>query len=78
MASSFTPLNLPAATVKKLGALGLDTNEGDFGLNYYFRTDVRASASYGRQFALGRNANLWTIGMTYRFVSPLWPGGGAM
>jgi hypothetical protein len=70
--------NLPAATVKKLGALGLDTNEGDFGLNYYFRTDVRASASYGRQFALGRNANLWTIGMTYRFVSPLWPGGGAM
>ncbi len=74
----FAAGNLTAATIKKLGALGLDTKEADFGLNYCFRTDVRASASYGRQFALGRNANLWTIGMTYRFVSPLWPGGGAM
>ena len=74
----FAAGNLSAATVKKLGALGLDTNEADFGLNYYFRPEVRASSSYGRQFVLGRNANLWTIGMTYRFVSPLWPGGGAM
>jgi hypothetical protein len=74
----FAAGNLSALTKKKLGSLGLDTNEADVGLNYYFRSDVRASASYGRQFALGRNANLWTIGMTYRFVSPLWPGGGAM
>jgi hypothetical protein len=74
----FAAGNLSAATIKKLGALGLDTNQADFGMNYYFGSDVRASSSYGRQFALGRNANLWTIGMTYRFVSPLWPGGGAM
>lgn len=74
----FAAGNLSAATIKKLGALGLDTKEADFGLNYYFRPDVRAASSYGRQFVLGRNANLWTIGMTYRFVSPLWPGGGAM
>ncbi|HXO39668.1 MAG TPA: hypothetical protein VN872_13585, partial [Candidatus Acidoferrum sp.] len=49
----FAAANLSAATVKKLGALGKDTNEGDFGMNYYLRSDVRASASYGRQFAFG-------------------------
>jgi len=69
----FAAPNLTAATITKLGPLGKDTNEGDFGLNYYFRSDVRASASYGRQFVLGRNANLWTVGMTYRFVMPMWP-----
>ncbi|MBZ5531443.1 MAG: hypothetical protein LAO20_08425 [Acidobacteriia bacterium] len=74
----FAAANLPAATIKKLGALGLDTKVADFGMNYYFSSDVRASASYGRQFILGKNANLWTIGMTYRFVTPMWPGGGAM
>ena len=72
----FTASNLSVATLKKLGALGRDTNEGDFGLNYYFRSDVRASASYGRQFALGHDANLWVVGMTWRFVSPLLPSGG--
>jgi hypothetical protein len=69
----FAAPNLTAATIKKLGPLGKDTNQADFGLNYYFRSDVRASGSYGRQFILGRNANLWTVGMTYRFVMPLWP-----
>jgi hypothetical protein len=63
--------NLSAATIRRLGALGRDTQQGDFGLNYYFRADIRASACYGRQFALGRNANLWTVGMTYRFLMPL-------
>jgi hypothetical protein len=69
----FAAPNLTVATIKKLGALGKDTNQADFGLNYYFRSDVRASGSYGRQFVLGRNVNLWTVGMTYRFVMPLWP-----
>jgi hypothetical protein len=73
----FVASNLSAATVKKLGALGKDTNEADFGMNYYLRSDVRASASYGRQFVLGRNANLWTVGMTYRFIMPLLPQGSA-
>ena len=74
----FAASNLSAATIKKLGALGKDTQEGDFGLNYYLRSDVRASASYGRQFVLGNNANLWTIGMTYRFVMPLGPSGNRL
>lgn len=74
----FAASNLSPATIKKLGALGKDTQEGDFGLNYYFRSDVRASASYGRQFVLGNNANLWTIGMTWRFVMPLGPSGNKL
>ncbi len=67
--------NLTPTLVKKLGALGLDTNEGDAGLNYYLTSDIRASASYGRQFALGKDANIWIIGMTYRFILPLGPTG---
>jgi len=74
----FAASNLSPVTIKKLGALGKDTQEGDFGLNYYLTSDVRASASYGRQFVLGNNANLWTIGMTYRFVMPLGPSGNRL
>jgi len=70
--------NLSPLTVKKLGAFGKDAQQADFGMNYYFRSDVRASASYGRQFILGNNANLWTVGMTYRFVMPLGPTGNRL
>jgi hypothetical protein len=72
----FRDPNLTAAAAKKLGALGRDTNEGDAGINYYFRSDVRASASYGRQFITGKDANLWVVGVVYRFVMPLGPTGG--
>ncbi len=71
----FAAANLSPAAVKRLGALGRDTQEADGGLNYYFSGDVRASASYGRQLAQGHNANIWVIGMTYRFVMPLMPTG---
>jgi hypothetical protein len=74
----FVASNLSAATITKLGALGKDTKQADFGLNYYLHNDVRASASYGRQFVLGRNVNIWTIGMTYRFVMPLGPTGNTL
>ena len=71
----FADPKLTKAVAGKLGALGRDTNQGDFGLNYYFNSDVRASASYGRQFALNKNANLWVVGITYRLFTPLGPGG---
>ena len=74
----FAASNLTRATVKKLGIFGKDARQADFGMNYYFRSDVRASASYGRQFILGNNANLWTVGMTYRFVMPLGPTGSRL
>ena len=50
--------------------------EPDFGLNYYLPHDVRLHAAYGRQFTPTRNANLWEFGLVYRFLFPLWPGGG--
>ena len=74
----FADPKLTKAAAAKLGALGRDTNQGDFGLNYYLRSDVRASASYGRQFALRKDANVWVVGLTYRFVMPLAPKGGVL
>ncbi len=71
----FADGKLTKALVKKLGALGKDTNQADFGMNYYLRSDVRASASYGRQFILNKDSNLWVVGLTYRFVMPLGPTG---
>lgn len=74
----FADPNLTPAQVTALGSLGLDTNQGDFGLNYYLNRDIRASASYGREFVLGQNANVWVVGMTYRFIMPLGFSGGAL
>jgi hypothetical protein len=48
-----------------------NTNMFEFGLNYYFRDDMRFVSSYGRQFAPeSGNLNVWTLGVTYRFVLP--------
>ena len=51
-----------------------DTQRFDFGVNYYFRDNLRFVSSYGRQFSQQANANIWNVGVTYRFVWPLWPG----
>ena len=53
----------------------VNTKESEFGLNYYFLDGVRATASYGRQFSSEGNANVWTVGVTYRFAFPLGRGG---
>lgn len=71
----FADPKLTATQIKKLGAFGRDTNQADFGLNYYLRYDLRASAGYSRQFILNRDSNLWVVGMTYRFIMPLGPKG---
>jgi len=52
----------------------VETNRFDFGLNYYFRDDLRFISSYGRTFSSHGNANIWNVGFTYRFLFPLWPG----
>ena len=55
--------------------LPVNTNMFEFGLNYYFQDNFRFVSSYGRQFAaLGGNENVWTLGLTYRFVIPLGNG----
>jgi hypothetical protein len=53
---------------------GVNTQESEFGVNYYFLDGLRATASYGRQFSSEGNANVWTVGITYRFAFPLGRG----
>ena len=52
-----------------------NTQEFEFGMNYYFRDNLRAVSSYGRQFSSIGNANVWTVGITYRIVTPIGRGG---
>jgi hypothetical protein len=47
------------------------TRQAELGMDYYFLDDFRFVSSYGRQFTAGGNANIWTVGLTYRFVAPL-------
>jgi hypothetical protein len=54
---------------------GADTQQVDFGFNYYLPHNLRFNASYGRQFSSLGNSNVWNIQVTYRFLFPLLPGG---
>lgn len=54
---------------------GANTQEADFGIDYYLPHEVRFNADYSRQFSGLGNENIWDIGITYRFMFPLWPGG---
>jgi hypothetical protein len=49
----------------------VNTQMFEFGLNYYFMDGLKAASSYGRQFSTEGNKNVWTLGLTYRFVIPL-------
>lgn len=53
----------------------VDTRQFEFGVNYYFMDGLRAASSYGRQFSMDGNKNVWNIGLTYRFVIPLGSAG---
>jgi hypothetical protein len=60
------------------GALpSVNTKEFEAGLNYYFMDGLKASGNYGRQFSRAGNMNVWSLGLTYRFVVPLGHAGGA-
>jgi len=48
-----------------------NTRQADLGLNYYLRDGLKATTSYGREFSRVGSTNIWTIGITYRFVFPL-------
>jgi hypothetical protein len=48
-----------------------NTQEFEFGLNYYFQDNLRLVSSYGRQFSSLGNVNVWTVGITYRLVAPI-------
>ena len=48
----------------------------EFGANYYFMDGLKFATNYGREFSSLGNVNVWTLGLTYRFVLPLGPDGG--
>lgn len=50
-----------------------DTKRTEFGANYYLNDGWKALASYGRTFTPIGDSNIWTVGMTYRFVLPMGP-----
>jgi hypothetical protein len=54
-----------------LGLPGANTREGELGLNYYLHDGLKVTSNYGRQFSTVGNANLWTVGIAYRFAVPL-------
>ncbi|HEX8817290.1 MAG TPA: hypothetical protein VF753_17485 [Terriglobales bacterium] len=51
----------------------IDTRRTEFGVNYYLNDGWKALASYGRTFTPAGDSNIWTVGMTYRFVLALGP-----
>jgi hypothetical protein len=54
-----------------------NTQEFEFGLNYYFHDNLRAVSSFGRQFSSIGNVNVWTVGITYRIVMPIGRAGSS-
>lgn len=48
-----------------------DTKRTEGGFNYYLTDGWKALASYGRTLTTLGNSNIWTVGMTYRFLFPL-------
>lgn len=53
----------------------VNTKQFEFGLNYYLIDGLKVSSNYGRQSSSGENMNVWTLGLTYRFLMPLGPAG---
>ena len=56
------------------GLPSVDTQKGDFGLDYYLPHDVRLNTSYSRQFSSIGNRNIWQTGIVYRFMFQTWRG----
>jgi len=53
------------------GLPDVNTRQFEAGMNYYFMDGLKATGNYGRQFSMDGNKNVWTFGVTYRFVVPL-------
>lgn len=55
------------------GLPSTDTQQADFGLNYYFPHELRFNSNYSRVFTK-TNGNIWDVSLTYRFLFPTWRG----
>ena len=49
-----------------------NTQQGDFGLDYFLPHNVRINTGYSRVFSPSGNRNLWKTGIVYRFLFPAW------
>jgi hypothetical protein len=63
--------NVGALPFSNPGLPLLNTRRTEGGVNYYLSDGWKALASYGKTFTADEKANIWTVGMTYRFVLPL-------
>ena len=70
-AQQLFPGHISEHGAKEYGLPDVNTRQGDFGLNYFLRDGLKATASYGRRFSSDGNFNLWTVCIAYRFVFPL-------
>jgi hypothetical protein len=57
------------------GLPAVNTQQVDFGVDYFLPHEVRIDTSYSRQFSSTRDVNLWETGIVYRFLFPAWKGG---
>ncbi len=62
---------ITSSDAAEYGLPAVNTQQLDLGMNYYFLDGLKATASYGREFSSDGNANLWTVGLAYRFLVPL-------
>lgn len=58
---------------EEYGLFDVDTKQTEFGLNYYLADGLKATSSFGRRFNSDGDANVWTVGIAYRFAIPLGP-----
>ena len=63
--------NIGPDVAAALGLPGANTQEADFGINYFLQDGLKLVGSYGRQFSSAGNFNQWTVGIVYRFLIPL-------
>jgi len=65
----FTGENL--ADAAEYGLPPVNAKQAEIGANYFFKDGLKATTSFGRQFSSAGNANIWTVGIAYRFALPI-------
>lgn len=61
----------PADASAEYGVPTVNAQQAELGVNYLLGDGMKLTSSYGRQFTSEGNANLWTVGIVYRFALAL-------